>query len=308
MPEKMTFSQASVISGKVYVGGGDAKESDAGWPVHMYDPERNGWSTLPRAPVGWCGVGQLNGRLVLVGGTSDGEEMTADVHVFDEETQQWVKPIPSMPSALAYAAVISHGSALVVCGGTSPPDGNPSAAVYVYNSESSQWHSASPLPFRRTLCTGVVINNICYIAAGSEVVLNYEDESMDVVTLAHRSVVSAPFPSLLDPNTSSSQTSSVWKSLPDLPYYHPFMAAVGGCLLALGGHKKISSKEKDIPIGMSITAVHAYCPATSSWLQIGDLPTQCFFATTALLPTGELLLTGGLMAGKENVSYIGTIN
>ena len=314
MPEKIWWAQATVISGKVYVGGGMPTDSDSGRLVYKYDPVRNKWSTLPPAPVDGYGVGQLNGRLVLVGGSPEGGGVTADIHVFDEETQQWVKPLPPMPSALACAAVISHGSALVVCGGTSP-GGNPSATVYVYNSESSQWHSAPPLPFRRTLCTGAVINNMCYVAAGLETV--FGDDMNTAAWLnsefARRSVVSAPLPILLDPNASSSQPSSVWKSLPDLPHLNPSIAAVGGCLLALGGHKEISSLDEATDDD-AITAVHAYCPATSSWLQIGDLPTQHVFATTVPIPTGELLFAGGAKPGdkedeesEELSCYIGTI-
>ena len=315
VPEKIWWAQATVISGKVYVGGGMPTDSDSGRLVYKYDPVRNEWSTLPPVPVDMFGVGQLNGRLVLVGGSPEGGGVTADIHVFDEETQQWVKPLPPMPSALACAAVISHGSALVVCGGTSP-DGKPSAAVYVYNSESSQWHSAPPLPFRRTLCTGVVISNMCYVAAGLETVFG-DDMNMDACfnsESARRSVVSAPLPILLDPNASSSQPSSVWKSLPDLPHYHPSIAAVGGCLLALGGHKEVPAEAEDVSADDVITAVHAYCPATSSWLQIGDLPTQRFVTTTVPLPTGELLFAGGERPGDEEDEeseelscYIGTI-
>ena len=48
--------------------------------------------------------------------------------------------------------------------------------------------------------------------------------------------------------------------------------------------------------------VHAYCPFTSSWVLIGELPQPLCSCTTATLPTGELLVVGGGSSSSEATS------
>ena len=86
-------------------------------PIVKYDPVKNEWSTLPPPPVVGFGVGQLNGRLVIVGGmyTEEGLGVTGDIHVFEEETQHWVKSVPPTPSRQVFTAVV-YMSRLLPCG------------------------------------------------------------------------------------------------------------------------------------------------------------------------------------------------
>lgn len=313
IPVEAMWAQAVVISGKVYVGGGIAPskaDGEAGsFLVHEYDLKKDEWSTLPPAPVKQFGVGQLNGKLVLVGGVKAGA-VTADIHVFEEEeTEQWTKSIPAMPSARSAAAVISHKSALAVCGGTSS-DGNPCSTVLVYNSASSQWHSGPSLPFRRTLCTGMVIDDTCYIAAGCDLVLKEDTNMADCFNsaFARRSVVSAPFPIILDPQASASQP---WKSMADTPYYNSSITATGNCLIALGGHKEVPTGGKMMDDDV-VTAAYAHPLIVNSWYEVGELPTPRILATAVPLLSGELFVTAGgsqderkpsFMAHKEEIDF-----
>ena len=309
----MALTQVTVINGMVYIGRASNDQS-----IVKYDPVKNEWSTLPPAPVVGCGVGQLNGKLVIVGGEynkeeeeeeeeeEQGQRATGDIYVFEEETQQWVKSIPPMPSRLALTTVVSHGSCLVVCGGTSS-DGSPSASVSVYNSQSSQWHSAQPLPFSATLCSAVVVNNTCYVAAGCEGEVNKVEK---IFELSSHSVASAPLSTLLDPNAS--QQASTWQRMPGTPFYKSSLVATGGCLLAVGGYSKSTiTTEEELKRNLS-TAIHAYCPATSSWVKIGDMPDQRFWATITTLPSGELFVAGGGSTTDEDDDrkkvFIGIIN
>ena len=306
MPVEMVAARATVINGMVYVGGGDADDdSSHEYLVCKYDPVKDEWTTLPPAPVKWFGVGQLNGKLVIVGGVEEEEEekeeemeeeekRTGDVHVFEEDTQQWVKSIPPMPRELVTSTVVSHDSSLVVCG---MPDDTSPASVLVYNSRSSQWRltAALPLTFYSTHSSAVVVNDIYYIDVGVEGVRDQERCS------SSPAVFSLPLSTLQD-----SQDPSICQRMPDTPCHMSCLAATGGCLLALGGLRSACDDVKDgeaVATNLS-TAVHAYCPATSSWVRIGDLPDLRFGPAITTTSSGELFIAGGGIPNDEHDGLI----
>jgi hypothetical protein len=63
--------QKLVINGKVYYGG---TTDDDDYNVYCYDPSQDRWTTLPPIPVRWFGLGQVNGKLVAVGGEKKSTE------------------------------------------------------------------------------------------------------------------------------------------------------------------------------------------------------------------------------------------
>ena len=271
----LAVAKTTVINGMVYVGGGVAVDDNPQYLVCKYDPVKDEWTTLPPAPVKRFGIGQLNGKLVIVGGVKE-SLATRDVHVFEEDTQQWVKSIPHMPRGLAFSTVVSHGSSLVVCG-TSP-------AVLVYNSQSSQWYLAAALPlnFQSMFSSSVVVNDTYYIAVGVA----------DRKYSSSPAVFSLPLSTLLDPNAP--QDPSIWERMPDTPCHMSRLVATGGCLLALGGLCSacdVKDPKQTAPI--LSTAVHAYCPATSSWVKIGDLPDLRHDPIITTMSSGELFIAGG---------------
>ena len=307
MPEGMRLPTTTVINGRVYVGGRISDDDDDDqYLVRTYDPVKDEWSTLPPAPVVFFGFGRLNGKLVIVGGWyGDAEETTSDVHVFEEDTQQWAKSIPPMPTGLFGSVVASHSSSLVVCGAT---DESSPASVFVYNSQSSQWHSRSPPPraFSSIFGYAVVVNDTYYIAAGCGGFIGSEDWPSSAA------VFSIPLSTLLDPNAP--QDPSTWQRMPDTPCHTSHLAATGGCLLALGGLRNACNIKNGKAVASNLTtAVHAYCPATSSWVKIGDLPDRRLRFGITTLPSGELFIGGGVIPNerdyldRDDKAFIGII-
>ena len=298
------MAKTTVINGRVYVGGGDAGDDDD-YLVSTYDPVKDEWSTLPPAPVKYFGVGRLDGKLVIVGGWyEDEEETTGDVHVFEEDTQQWVKSIPPMPTGLFIGSVVaSHSSSLVVCG---IPDVTSPASMFVYNSQSSQWRSRfPPLPFNSQYCSAVVVNDTYHIAVGSE-------GNIGSHCLSTAAVFSIPLSTLLDPNAP--QDPFTWKCMRGTPCHTSHLAATGGCLLALGGFCNACDLQ-DYELENISTAVHAYCRATSSWVKIGALPDLRIHFAITTLSSGELFIAGGMIPNNEHdnldhdeKSFIGIIS
>ena len=64
------------------------------------------------------GLGQVNGKLVAVGGEKKSDfRATNEVYTYDERSRKWKQTIPPMPTARYSTGVLSLQSALVVAGG-----------------------------------------------------------------------------------------------------------------------------------------------------------------------------------------------
>ncbi len=127
---KRSEGQAVTINGKVYYGGGFCDDDDDQFCLHCYDPPQDVWSTLPRLPVRWFGLGEVKGELVAVGGVGSSHSVSNVVHVFDKG-RNWKQP---MPTARDSPTVVTLPTHLVVAGGVYSGD-----CVEIYNISTSQW-------------------------------------------------------------------------------------------------------------------------------------------------------------------------
>jgi N-acetylneuraminic acid mutarotase len=272
------LGQSITVGRDVYVGVNIDKK------VFKYSITEDSWGTLPLAPVSYARIGCLNKKVLIVGGRISSNQITADIHEFDEASQQWVKStsIPPMPTARAAATIVSWSSppALVVCGGSNQRS-QPMTVVEVYHGRTSQWHAVTSLPFPRAHMTHTVIHNVLYLVGG------YEEIG---VSSYKKTVLSILIPKLLESSLQSSPAQWQTLSITDVSKYRPAAASLGGCLLVVGGVKDTSWPPKPESV---VSSVHAYCPSTSSWVLVGQLPQPLYNCTTATLPTGELLVIGG---------------
>ena len=280
MPKTLTFPQSIVIGGAVFVAAYNSRD------VLRYETRSGQWSVLPSCPVKCFGLGQLSGKLVTVGG-EDGRGAANHVYTYVQETQQWDKSIPPMPTPRLLPTVITYNSSIAVCGGL---EGG--RVVEVFNSETAQWHTAAPLPVACEYMQHTIINDTCCLGGG---------EALS----STRSIMCASLPSLFQSSSpheqqTSAQQQSVWAVLPDMPLYRSALANIGGTLLALGGFENSLSRSD---------AIHAYSASTKAWvtLRIASLPQAFSYATAELLPSGEVMLIGG-WDSEGNVVYIGTFN
>ena len=281
MPETLYLPQSIVIGGAVFVAACNSHD------VLRYETRSGQWSVLPSCPVRRFGLGQLSGKLVTVGGV-DGRLATVNhVYTYVQETQQWEKSIPPMPTPRRLPTVITYNSSIAVCGGEGGE-----RVVEVFNSEAAQWHTAAPLPVACVYKQLTIINDTCYLGGGG-----YSPT---------RSIMCASLPSLFQSSSpheqqTSAQQQSVWTVLPDMPLYSSALANMGGTLLALGGFESASPPSNTI---------HAYSASTKAWVKVACLPQACSSATAELLPSGEVMLIGGYDSEGNSLRavYIGTFN
>ena len=113
VPETVAgLDQGIVIGGDVYVGVTHEKK------VLQYCITEDSWRTLPLAPVKHAGIGCLYKKVLIIGGRLPSDQVTANIHEFDEASQQWVRSTSKPPMPTATVVSWSSPPALIVCGGS----------------------------------------------------------------------------------------------------------------------------------------------------------------------------------------------
>jgi hypothetical protein len=273
-------AQVVWLKDKVYVGGGWTlgNRRDAA-RLYIYIPVTDTWTTQD-TPVYRFGLITYHCRLVLVGGreyageNSDGE-LTNKLWTSSEDGQ-WQKILPPMPTPCTYASVVNHGDHLLVIS-----DGCPTNKVYVYNGH--HWASAQHPPQRLYSVKPSAFNGHLYLMGRRGIVYS---ASLDLLLASGQ------------PNVTS-QLSSLWKRLTDVPSEHCCPAVFGNRLIAVGRRLTDTS----IP-----PSLYAYFSRTQSWLHIADAPlipinfpsiiTPC----AVLLPSNELMIVGGQTAFQSRLT------
>ena len=166
LPNESYHGKTTVINGKVYCGGVETGDDDK-YIVYCYDPSQDKWTTLPPLPVKYFGLGQVNGKLVAIGGVKKSGGRTNEIYTYDERSQKWKQTIPPMPTARRDPGVLSLQSALIVAGGgTSLITIGYTDTVEIFKPDTLQWYKTNPLP---TVCRDVslvAIDNTCYALGG----------------------------------------------------------------------------------------------------------------------------------------------
>ena len=271
----MSSSQAIVVGEKVYVGGGFTPDIGDMRKVFQYNRRGDTWSTLPRCPVGWFGMAHFMSRIITVGGIDLRSSLSNRVHSIAEGSQQWEEFVSPMPTSRCFLSVATTSVAIIAAGGDTSAAASValSSAVEVYSSDTSQWHTADPLPKPCAWMSSVIINDICYLLGGG-----HRSKS------AINNCWSAPIQSLVDKGVSRSASGSVWNHLPPTPLFASTAACLSGSLVAVGGENDDNTRS---------AAVYGF--VNNSWVRLsnGDLLSPRSACATAQLSPLEVIVIGG---------------
>ena len=170
-----------------------------------------------------------------------------------------------MPTHRHSPAVFTYNQWLMVAGGHdgSVLFGNDLAAVDL-ETDNHQWLSVTLLPVKCCHVTTTIVQNKLYLIGGT----------LDETLVGN-------FPDII--HSSTSATTKTWHTLPAPPLEWSAAITIHGALIAVGGCHG----------NMDGTAIYVYQPATNDW-QIGNLPCPRAPCSCILLPSGELLVAGGL--------------
>ena len=273
-----------------------ANKDSGNYIIYCYDPSQDKWNTLPPLPVKWFGLGQVNGKLVAVGGKKSGGQISSEVYTYDERSRKWKQTIPPMPTARWFPDVLSLQSALVVAGGDKII-WEYTDAVEIFKPDTSQWYRADPLPIACQNISLVAIGNTCYAIGGYKFPSRLNQALYASVGDLLRNAV----PANQTTHSGSSDTQSAWKTLSNTPTYRPAAAILAGKLLAIGGDETSEG-------GAYKKEVYMYSPSTNSWIYISDLPAPRYGTTVAVLSSTRVLVIGGWNEGEiVNTVYQGTL-
>ena len=262
-----------MLKNKVYVGGGVTTGDDTATTLCIYSPTADTWATLP-SPTRLSALATYNSQLVLVGGMAASTGKTTNqLWVLQEDERTWRRPLPDMPTARHGASAISHHNHLVVAGGQD--SNNRKAVVEVY--DGHQWMRTDPLPKCHSFMKTTVHNSNYYLMGGI-------NQGQSVFCASLQSLI-AKATQQSPTSPSSGEQKSAWETLPGVPYEYSATTVLGAALVAVGGY------------GSSVTrmsSLHMYSPRTHSWLHVGEMPVAVSHTCTITLPTGEMMVIGGV--------------
>ena len=214
----------------------------------------------------------LNGQLVLACDHSHSNENR--LTVWDSGRGEWAHPYPPMPTGRSLSAAVGYQNTLVVaCGFTC----HSVAIVEVLDSSSGRWYSAQPLPVGGRRMSSVVVGDRWYLS------------SFGCWKDCKRHIFWAHLPTLISSATTTAYTNaaSIWKELPTPPVGSPTLLALQGHLLLVGGRGHVQE-------------LHRYDPEASQWRECGQLPVGIAGPSCTVLPSGELMVAGGLVTGGSS--------
>ena len=306
LPNKHDGGRIVVIDGKVYYGGGRARSDNLDYIVHCYDLSKDKWTSLQRLPVKFFGLGEMNGKLVAVGGrkkkmrskfNEKDDKITNLVHVYNESSRRkWSSnSIPPMQTPRHSPAVLSlqSRSALVVAGGSSSDDSCTDAVeIFIDNPGGSIWYRTDSLPIA---CRKMFISSddkTCYLIGGK--MLSKANPS---TALLCNQALCASVDDLLDNAVPAGQTNgidgnndhstqSAWKTLFDTPIYGPAAAMLDGNLIAIGG------KEMSELRSISKNEIYMYSRSTDTWVHISDVPASLCATAVGVMSSTEIVVVG----------------
>ena len=284
----MSYLQSVRLGEDVFVGGGHTGSfcDDDERTVYQYHPPTDQWVPLPwRYECVWFAMATLTNKLILVGGyntSTQPRQVTNQIAVWDMEgmSRGWTHPYPPMPTPRHSPAVATYDKRLVVAGGRESLFGDYLATVEVLDTTSRQWLSTSPLPVGCSYMTAAIVNQELYLLGGA----------LTTETL----VVSLPKITSTSVHPATTNTSAQWRTLPAPPLESSAAISIQESVVAIGGRHGNDRS----------TAIHIYQPATNSWKKVGDLPSPRSACSSILLPSGEILVAGGLDSNGERASRV----
>ena len=274
----------------------DLINGDSEYIVYCYNPLEDNWTTLPPLRVKYFGLGEVNGKLVAIGGKKSDGRRSNDVLTYTEKSRTWKQKIPPMPTARHSFGVLSLQSALLVAGGNTA-SGEHVNKVEIFRADTAQWYSTDPLPIA---CLDISLNsvgNMCYALGG----FRFPSHLNQVLCASIEDLLRNALPSS---NTyqSSADKQPAWKTLAITPTYRPAAAVLAGNLLAIGG------KETPEAEGDAKKDVHIYFPSTDMWIHFSDLPEPRSHSAVTVLSSTEILVIGGRDGSRVNTVYKGTLH
>ena len=266
LPVPMCDAKAAWHNGQLHIGGGVTPSSPRREETRLYSYSLNNSQYATRdTPTYYYGLTVYNDHLVLVGGVEyHSDTITNKVWLLqslgENGGEEWTEDsIPPMPSRRYGVSAVGHNKLLLVVGGCDNKF-RKLDTVEVYNSEVKQWQSTTALPRRCYWLTSAVVGDHLVFVGG-------EGQKNEVYRCRVDSIVS----------------SLEWERLVDAPFHDSAITLSNGSLLTKGGWR-----------GRLPATMFRLSSQTQDWRYCSELPLRLACTCTAVLPSGQILVIGGL--------------
>jgi N-acetylneuraminic acid mutarotase len=191
----------------------------------------------------------LNGKIYIVGGSADDNEITDNVDVYDPKTDEWYS-VTSLPKARDHMGVSSYDGKLYAVGGFDVND-IPTHELLIYDPQSNKWKYGPPMATSRGALIAEFINGILYVVGGV-------DSSHNVI-----STVEA-----YDPQANN------WTTKAPMPSarHHLSSAVVEGKLYAIGGRLLGDGSPRQLQSNLNDNEM--YDPQENTWKILPPMPSK----------------------------------
>ncbi|HEX3722588.1 MAG TPA: kelch repeat-containing protein [Nitrolancea sp.] len=263
--------------GTVLVVGGISNDTAYGptTDAERYDPRTNTWTTVgseadPR--ISQAVVRLHDGRVLVVGGLNEDEELVATAELFDPATNRWVSSgSMTTPRDGASATVLPDGTVLVAGGTDDANTRAPLSSTEIYDPATGQWSDGPSMTVAREQQAAILLSSGSVLVAGG---VGPERPDNGDLALASSEIY--------DP------VAGIWTVAPSLPMDVGLPAAImlkNGVVLVAGPGGAVgaairgalyfsqlpSPTEPQLPPADPLLSSRVYFPQTSHYLQGGFL-------------------------------------
>gem|GEM_PF-658207 len=301
-----------LADGKVLLAGGEYAPGRSTATAEIYDPDAGTWTLDPRflnTPRALASTFRLNdGRFLLVGG-ANGNLTLSSAESFHEATAAiptW--QAPSLTSSrLKHTATLLQDGRVFVAGGSSDNIFGLSSTA-LYNPLTNEWTAGPNLSSARIYHTATLLPSGKVFIAGGQVpgpggdfcqtadVYDPATDSITTITLTekrslHEALLLPDGKVLLSGGTGGTNA----------PTTNEICDPVAGTCTAANG-RTMGAYEVAVKLNtgrfllIGAFGVSSYNPQDDSWTAVAPLLTPRVFHTATLLPSGKVLVTGGVDA------------
>lgn len=233
--------------------------------LYSYEMSCGNWSAgLPDCPQRESTLVCIKGVITAVGGTEDRVCTDKLISLVGEgRTKRWVRFFPPMPTKRSHPIVACLLNRLIVAGGAQR--GTAVDTIEVLNTDTTQWFTATPLPFPIGKGGAVISKEVLYIVV-------YQGEKMQL----EKTAVACSTKGLI------TSTDLEWFAITDLPAYFCTVLSVCGHLLGIGGTAAGKARE-----------IYTYDTHKDKWRVASHMITARSSSIAAVSNQNQLVVLGG---------------
>jgi hypothetical protein len=243
--------------------------------AELYDPRQNVWTPtgslqLARNGVQPEGLIMLPGGKVLIAGSGSANRSVHEAELYDYKSGTWTTTGSMHVPRCVHAATQLASGQVLVTGGIDWLTEQVHASTEVYDEATGEWTKTGAMATPRFNHHAVRLSDGRVLACGGN--SDYPEDSVEASA------------EIFDPSTGT------WRETTPMNTArrsHALVTLADGRVLAAGGSSGALQTKSQL------SAAEVFDPRTEKWTDVAPLREARWGPTATLLPTGQVLLTGG---------------